>query len=129
MRYYLAPLTGDGTDESPYRPALPENIAGYAALIPSNRDGTPRIGWVLCLVDGDHVALGQDSTLIQLLELDTRMSTVRNNQRNQYENRIRQNGYDITVDWQNDTAADVVDRLALVAEPTWKRGGMSLGGR
>lgn len=126
MRYYLVPVAGDGSGENPYRPALPEGVTSWATLLPCDERGTPKQAWSVCLVDGDHDALAKDSSVIQFLPVDAAMSAIPASQRTAYQNAIRQTGYDVPISWQRDTAADVVDKMAVFAEPSWKRGGMAI---
>lgn len=130
VRYYVAPLAGDGTENDPYRPALPD-VYDWVALIPSDPGGQPHSNWALCLVDADdHSRLEADSTLHALpLAPETRMSTLPQNLRSQYTNRLRQAGFNITIDWSTDTAVDVVDKLAASAGEADARGGTALHGR
>lgn len=131
LRYYLAQITGTGMFGDSFRPNFPEGVENWVALIQSNPDGTPKKQWILCLVDTpDHTILENLSHIIALpLAPDTPMSTIPNNQRNQYINRLSQNGYPITINWSTDLAIDVVDRLALLVESTYERGAMSIHGQ
>jgi hypothetical protein len=130
MRYFLAPLAGDGTDSSPYRPDLPAGV-GMVALLASNPDGTPRYLWCLVLVSAaNYSALEADSRVFALpLTPETLMSSVPQNQRSAYTTALRKFVPGVSIVWTTDTAADVIDRIAVYAEPAWQRGGMRWGGQ
>lgn len=49
-RYYLSPIIGSGTTFDAYRVAIESLVSGYAAIIPSKPDGTPRFSWGLAYV-------------------------------------------------------------------------------
>lgn len=133
QRFYVTPveLADLPYGGQAYRPALPDG-ASFSAIMPTNPDGTPRLPFVICVVDtDDHDAVTRyNSNTISLgLTPESPMSDVRQNMRSQFTNRLRQNGYDITIDWQRDTAQDVFDKLAAIAEPAYKRGAVGVGQR
>ncbi len=133
QRFYVAavelvdmPQGGQG-----YRPALPVGVS-FSAIIPSNPDGTPRLPWVVCLVDADdHSELEKSASVMSLgLTPESPMADVRQNLRSQYTNKLRQSGYaELSIDWAVDKAQDVFDKMATIAEPAYKRGTVSARSR
>lgn len=98
-RYYISPIIGTGTEEDPYRPKLADGGKPWVAIIPSKSDGTPSFPWALCLVNAlDHTGILGDSNNDGLpdITLDSQLSVLPANQRNQLINRLNQRGIDMT---------------------------------
>lgn len=57
-RFYLSQIIGDGTELNPYRADVADLGKPYAAIIPSNPDGTPKFQRALVIVNAlDHTPI------------------------------------------------------------------------
>lgn len=89
-RFYIAPVTGVGTRQNPYRVNISSG-ADYSAVINSDNFGVPTSTWCLVVIYGStQTAYTSDPklTAIPNVSLDTLMSALTTPQRNAIKNKM-----------------------------------------
>lgn len=70
-RYYLCPMIGSGTEESPYRPKIANfSNVNWTAIVSHNPDGTLKLPWAFVIVRAvDHTTILADSQIKALPDI------------------------------------------------------------
>ena len=85
MAYILLPITGTGTENDPFRPAIPAAVLAlpglkWSAHIPSNPDGTPRFAnchvWIpdSIVLPGTVTIIARDTARSAIIGRDGRVN-------------------------------------------------------
>lgn len=125
-RYYIAPVVGEGTEESPYRAKVPAGV-NYVAEIDIHPAGHPQEGrpakpWALVMVaTADHTALLEDPDLDALPDvgLETTIANIPTAARANMRERFTARGINGRIAQDADTMRDVIRSAGRNLNPTF----------
>jgi hypothetical protein len=119
-RFYISPVVGTGTKDDPYRAKIAGTGHPYAAIIPSNPDGTPASTWCLVIAGGaNHTDLDADGEIDKFpdITLDATLGTLTANERNRVLNFLSNKGVDTQGLNTSSTFRVVLERVGAHLEP------------
>lgn len=122
-RFYISPIIGNGTETNPYRASAADKGKSYLSIIPTGADGIPLFRWALCVVNTtDHTPLTGDATIEALpdISLDSQLSVLPTNVRNNLVNKLTQRGVDMTGISASSTFSDVLNRIGRTLDSLFR---------
>lgn len=121
-RYYISPVIGSGAKDDPFRAKIADTGHPYAALIPSNPNGTPASSWCLVVAGGtDHTGLDADTAIDKFPDMtkDATLGTITAQERNRVLAFLQTKGVDTQGLTAQSTFRDILDRVGQALEATF----------
>jgi hypothetical protein len=130
-RFYISKIIGDGSENSPYRPAVADYNVPWVGVIPSNPDGTPKYGFCFVIVNTiNHQPLLDDVRIKGMpeLSLDAQIGTLSKAVRDKMLAYFDEEGIDRTGLTLQSTMRDVLRRVGRHLEPTFNENNFDVAG-
>ena len=120
-RHYLCDVIGDGTEDSPYRPAIADREKTWAvSSIPSDASGRPTADWTLVRVEADdHAALEAEFDALPDMPMSERLSTLTAVNKTRLRDMLTQRGVNASVVTNASSFADVLLRIGRALDPAF----------
>jgi hypothetical protein len=140
LRYCISPITGDGTEENPFRPTVSGPNVNTSAIIPTHTSGPtigqPKYGFAFCAVATTNVASVAAVTNVYVFpdyNLDGRMDGMENGARTAFEQSVEAynlDGNGLHFDAANvdlESFRTVINRIVQQIEPAFDLNNINVG--